>query len=223
MTPPMLVPCPPMYLVAAEAHAHGVVHHERDAVLVGDAGQLLEVRYVEFGVADGLGVDGPRLRRDGPAERLRVPGVHEGRLPAQLLEGIVELLVGAAVEVVGRHDLVAHPGDVEQRQRLRGLPGTYPERPAAAFYRGDALLEDVVGRVHDARVDVAELLEREEVGGVLGVLEHVGARLVDGHRPCPGGDVRALLPGVDGVGLESVGHFLSLSPDFSVVISMFPW
>ena len=52
-----------------------------------------------------------------------------------------------------------------------------------ALERGDALLEDVSGGVHDARVDVAELLQREEVGGVRGVFEGVRSRLVDRHRP----------------------------------------
>ena len=52
----------------------------------------------------------------------------------------------------------------------------------AALERGDALLEHVRGRVHDAGVDVAELLEREQIGGVLGALELIGGGLVDRHR-----------------------------------------
>ena len=43
-----------------------------------------------------------------------------------------------------------------------------------------------VGRVHDARVDVPEPLQREEVRRVLGVLEDVGAGLVDRHRAAAG-------------------------------------
>jgi hypothetical protein len=40
-------------------------------------------------------------------------------------------------------------------------------------------LEHVLGRVHDAGVDVAGDLEVEEVGAVLGAVEGVGSRLVD--------------------------------------------
>ncbi len=47
-------------------------------------------------------------------------------------------------------------------------PEATAERGDAAFQRRDALLQHRLGRVHDAGVDVAELLQREQVGGVLG-------------------------------------------------------
>ena len=40
------------------------------------------------------------------------------------------------------------------------------DRGDAALELGDALLEDVGRRVHDPRVDVAELAQAEQVGGV---------------------------------------------------------
>ena len=45
-----------------EADADGVVDDERDAGLVGDGRELLEVGHVELGVADGLGVERARFR-----------------------------------------------------------------------------------------------------------------------------------------------------------------
>ena len=82
--------------------------------------------------------------------------------------------------------------------------------------RGDAGLEHALGGVHDPRVDVADLGEREEVGGVrrcrgtgttwirrvLGVAELVRRGLVDGHGHGTRGGV-GRLPGVDLLGLES--------------------
>ncbi len=101
-------------------------------------------------------------------------------------------LVGAPVQVVGRHDLVAQLRDVQQRQRRRRLPGRDRQRAGAAFDRGDALLEHIGGRVHDPRVDVAELLERKQVGRVVRVFEDVGRGLVKRHRARAGGRVRHL-------------------------------
>src|SRR3546814_3755673 len=43
------------------------------------------------------------------------------------------------------------------------------------------LLQHIAGRIHDPRVDVAELLQREEVRRVSGVVELEGGRLVDRH------------------------------------------
>ena len=76
------------------------------------------------------------------------------------------------------------------------------EGAGAALERGDALLDDVLGRVLDAGVDVAELGQREQVRGVVGVVEDVRRRLVDrrgaslGHRVGRGA-------GVDLLGLET--------------------
>ena len=62
---------------------------------------------------------------------------------------------------------------------LGGVPGGDGEAGGAAFERGDALLEHRVGRVADARIDVAESPEREQIGGVLHILEDIGRGLVD--------------------------------------------
>src|SRR4051794_11988864 len=60
------------------------------------------------------------------------------------------------------------------------------ERGRTAFEGGDSLLEHVAGWVHDAGVDVTELLEGEQVRRMLGPAELVGCRLVDRHsyRSC---------------------------------------
>jgi hypothetical protein len=75
--------------------------------------------------------------------------------------------------------VVTRLGDVEQCERRRRLARGHEERADAALERRDALLDDIGRRVHQARVDVAELLEPEEVSGVVGVVEDVARRLVD--------------------------------------------
>ena len=54
---------------------------------------------------------------------------------------------------------------------------------ASPFERRDPRLERVVGRVHDARVDVPELAQPEEVRTVRRVVEREGGSGVDGKRP----------------------------------------
>ncbi len=56
------------------------------------------------------------------------------------------------------------------RLRIASVSAAWPELTQeganAALERGDTLLDGVLRRVHDSRVDVAELLEREQVRGV---------------------------------------------------------
>jgi hypothetical protein len=116
----------------------------------------------------------------------------------------MQQLVGAPVKVVARHDFIAQPGDRQQREGNRRRTGRQGQRARAAFDGGDALLEDIGRRVHEARVDVPEFLQRKKIGGVLGALEHVGRGLVDRHGPGAGGGI-GNLSGVQRLGAESFG------------------
>ena len=46
---------------------------------------------------------------------------------------------------------------------------------------GNAFFEDIVGRVHEAGVNIAQLLEGKEIGRVLGVPEHIRAGPINGN------------------------------------------
>ncbi len=184
---------------------HRVVDDERDAGLVGDAGDPLDVEDVVLGVRDRLGEERLRVRPHGSTPAVEVIGVLDERdLDAQLLEGVVEQVVRAAVQAGAGHDVVAGLGDVEQGKGFSSLPGGDQQRPHATFEGGDALLDRGLGRVHDAGVDVAELLEREQVRGMVGAVEGVAGGLVDRQGTRIGGGVGAL-PGVDLAGLEGPG------------------
>ncbi len=116
-------------------------------------------------------------------------GIDEGDLDAEAREGIVELVVGAAVQAAAADDMVAGAAQGQHDQGLGGMPGTGRQRAHAAFQVGQALLEHVGGGVHDAGVDVAQLFQGEQVGGMFGVLELVAGGLVDRHGTAAGGGV----------------------------------
>ena len=187
-----------------EQGSEGVVDDDRHAPGVGHVGDRGEVVDVEPRVADELEEDRLGLLVDGAPEGRRVGAVDVGRRDADLGQGVGEQVVGAAVERRRRHDVVAGAGEVEDRQRLGRLAGCESERGHAALERGDALLEDVGRRVHDPGVDVPELLEPEQPGGVGGVVEDVAGRGVDRD----GAGVRrgvGLLARVEGPGLGAEG------------------
>ena len=63
------------------------------------------------------------------------------------------------------------------------------ERRRAAFERRDALFEHRVGRVADARIDIAEGLKPEERRRVVDIVEDEGRRLIDRRRARAGGRI----------------------------------
>ncbi len=200
--------------LAQVRRGHGVVHHQGDPVLVGDGRHVLEVEDVTLGVAERLGVEGLGVGPDGGPPGVEVVGVvDEGDLDPELGQRVVEQVVGAAVQGGRRDHVAAVLGQVEQGDGLGRLAAGHGQRRHPALEGGHPLLEDGLGRVHDPGVDVAQLLQPEQGGGVGGVAEGVAGGLVDRHGPGPGGGV-GHGSGVDLTGLESpVGHGSGLLGD----------
>ena len=137
------------------------------------------------------------------AKLRRVRAVDEAGRDPQLRERPLEEVVGPAVQAGAADDVVAGPRQVEDRRRLGRLAGGEGQGADAALQGRDAGLEDARGRVHDPGVDVPELLQGEEPGGVVGVVEDVRRGGVDRDGPRVRRGVGAL-PGVDGKGLRAV-------------------
>ena len=138
------------------------------------------------GIADRLEVDRLRVRVDRRREAGRVGAVDEAGRDPKLGKGPLEEVVASRRR--GSCELTMLSPDsreVEDRRRLGGLSRGEGERRDAALERGDPLLEDVGRRVHDPGVDVPGLLQGEEPGGVVGVVEDVRRGRVDRDGPGP--------------------------------------
>ena len=170
--------------------AERVIDDQRDARLFGDASDRLEVQHVDVRVADRLDEDRPRPVVDRAPEVLRIGAVDQMRLHPVFRQRVLEQVERAAVQRLGRNQLVAGVGDVQDRIRGRRRTGRQRERPASAFEGGDSLLQNLVGGVGDARVVEPEFLDGADRLGLLEVLKDEGSGLVDGHGACPDGSVR---------------------------------
>ena len=161
----------------------GRIDGERQAVAMGDIGHRPDVGHVQGRVAERLTVEQTGTVIDGPGEVFRVGGIDQMHFDPQLRQDRVELGVGAAVEVVGGHYLVALTADIDDRvEDGRGARGQR-QGGGTAFQRSDALFQHRLGGVTEAGVDIAELSQCKEIGGMFGALEEIGAGSVDRHGP----------------------------------------
>ena len=150
-----------------------VVHDQRNAELAPDLRHFGDGENSELWVGERLAVIAARPRIAGTAEILRVRRIDEAAFDAHGAHGVLKQIPGAAIDVGRAQKIIAGVTDVLHRKQRRRLPRGETECGHAAFERGDALLQHGLGRIHDAGVDVAELLEREQVGRVLGRTELV--------------------------------------------------
>jgi hypothetical protein len=191
-----------LHRAAEIRRGEGVVDDERNFVRVGQGGERFLVEDRAARIADGFAVERAGLLRDGLLPGGEVVRIDQRNFDGKLEERLLELRDGAAVQMRGGDDLITRRKERHQRDELRRHAAGDGERAGRAFKRGHAFLEDGRGRVADARVDVAVLLQLEKLRGLVGVVEDVGGRLVNRHGPRAGVRV-GNVAGVDHPGLKT--------------------
>ena len=151
-----------------------VIDDQRHAGFLGDRGDGGDVSNNAAGIGDRLDEDRLDLRRQRGAERLRVGRIGKAHRPAAFLEGVRELVDRSAIELPRRDELIPWLEQRVEDQHLRGVTGRHRKRRRPAFKRRDPLLEHGLGRIGDARIDVAERLEVEQRRRVIDIVEHEG-------------------------------------------------
>ena len=185
-----------------EGRREGVVHHKGDPVPVGDFRDLFDVDDIAVGVAEGLDEQELRFRTDGFFEVPDVRRVDEGGRDSVGDERMLQEVIGAAVDGLGCDDMVPRAGNVQDGVGDGGGAGCHGEGAHTAFQSGDALLQDVLGGVGQAAVDVAGIRQAEAGGSVGAVMEDIGGCLVDGDRAGVGCGVGVFLSYMELKGLE---------------------
>ncbi len=192
--------------------SEGRIQQQRHLGVMGDLRDHRHVQHVEPGIAERFAEQQAGVGADRAAPGLQVARIDEGGFDAEALEGVLQQIVRAAVQRAAGDDVGTRRSDGGHCQVQRGLAARRGDRTDAALQCGDALFEDRVGRVGDARVDVPRALHVEQRGSMVGISKYEGGGLVDRRRACTRGGVR-LLAGVQAQRVEAQiaggGHGLS--------------
>ncbi len=185
---------------------HGVVDDQRNAAVMRDIGDRRDVGDDAARIGQALDEDAAGLVVHRRAHVLRLVDIDETGFPAELAKRLAHLVERSAIQLARRDDVAPRLHQRVERDQLRRMPARHAQRADAAFQRGNLAFQRVIGGVHDARIDVPELLQREQVCGMLGAVEDIACRLVDRRDPRIGRGI-GLAPGVHGHGFEFVvGH-----------------
>ena len=184
--------------------AEGVVDDQRQAVLVGDFRNGVDVGNVGVGIAQGFQIDGLGVGLDGGFHLGKVMGVHKGGSDSVLGQGVSQQIVAAAVDGLLGNDVIAC-----LCQSLNGVgdgcrAGGGGQRRDTALQSCDALLQHILGGVGQTAIDVAGIRQTEPCGGVGGVAEYIGSGLVNGNSTGVGGRVGLLLTDMELQGFKFI-------------------
>ena len=162
-----------------------------------DPGDRVDIRHIQGRIADGLHIDGAGFGRDGRLHALQIRHLDKAGGDAELGQDGVEHGEGAAVQVVGGHNFVTLPGQIDDGRKYGRRARGRSQRAHAAFQQVDPLFQHGLGRVAKAGVDIARLFKIEQSRGVFRAFEHVRRGAVQ-RRPARKGDRIGRLPAVHG-------------------------
>ena len=147
-------------------------------------GNTCNVQNVDLRVCDCFAEERFRVGAHGSLPGCEVVlVVDESDLNAEFGQGVLEEVVGSAIDRRGANNVVAGVRNVQNGVGGCRLAGAQQQSSCSALERCDALLCDILRRVHDAGVNVSKLREREQVCCVLSAIEHIRRRAID--RRCP--------------------------------------
>ena len=161
---------------------HGVVDDQRHAVLVGNSCEPLDVRDVSGRIPYAFAEYGSGIFVDQFLDILGAIALRKTARDPLFRKNVLEQRVSGAVQLRERNNVVAGFRDVHERVVDGSHPRTDTQALHAAFERGNAFLEDCVGGIADAGIDVPLNFEIEQRSAMLRAIKLEGNRLINGHR-----------------------------------------
>ena len=161
----------------------GVVDNKRQIVFLGDFTDGRNVDHDAAGVGDALAEDRACGGCDRLLEALGIGAVGPFDIPTKLLEGVVELVDRATVELPRGNEAVTRFHQGVEYDHLCRMTRRDSQRRRAAFQCRHATLQHGLRRIADARVDIAEGFQPEQRRGMIDVVKYVTRRLIDRCHP----------------------------------------
>ena len=190
---------PQLQRAAECGRGDGVVNDERQTGGVRGGGKSGNIEDVNRRIADAFAINetGAGVAKAGDVFRMRrINKAHFDALPRQ---SVSKKIVSAAIKRAGGDDIVARAGNCLDGISNRRHAARDHERANAALNRGEALLQNGGGRVHDAGVNIAGDIEIKKIGAVLRIIEGIAGGLINGNGDGAGGRV-GTVSGVNGKG-----------------------
>src|SRR2546421_4766998 len=141
----------------------GIIYHERYSILMRDIRHSTYIESIQARVTHGFGIDDFGAIIDSCTEVFRIAAINKANGDTKFRQRIVEEIICAAIETGRRYDLVARSGNIQDPQCFRRLPRCRSQGANASFKSGYTALKSVLGRVHNACIDVTKLFQGKEI------------------------------------------------------------
>ena len=137
---------------------HTTSYQFRDIVGLRDVGHLLEGEDGNIRIAQRFAVDDLGIGLNRRGKFVWIIGINKGRLDAHAGKGVEELIVCTAIETTAGDDMITLTAKRHDRHHLSNVTAARGQRTHTPFKIRQTLFQHIIGGVHDAGIDIAELL-----------------------------------------------------------------
>ena len=163
--------------------SEGTVDNERNLMLVRDFCHSRNIDEIGIWIADGLDINDLRIFLHCIRKGLyALRRVHKGGLDAKGREGMLEEIVGTAINGRSRNDMLSGMYQSLQCVGYSRRAGCCSQRRHAALKSRKPTLEHILRRIREAAIDITRILQSKAIRRMLRIVEHIRSRLVNRHR-----------------------------------------
>lgn len=180
----------------------GVVNNEGKVVGLGYVGNGIKIGDGQRRVPNCLDEKSAGFGGDRLGEILGIAGIDKVGLDPELGMNAIEHGVGAAIQVVGRHDFITLLANIDDRVVNGGGPGRKSEPCNPTLQGSTPLFQNISRWVHQPGVNVPKFLEPKQIGRMFSAVENVGGGPVNRNPTGVGGGVGDLT-GMDALCVEA--------------------
>ena len=140
---------------------------------MGNCCNRFQIHHIGIGISKSFYKDSLCIFLNGAFQFFEIEGIHEGRSDSGIGEGVGKEIIGPAVYVFRRDNVIALMGQILEGIGNRCGTGGHGQSCASAFQCGHSFLEDLFCRVRQPSIYISPCRKRESCRCVFAVMEHI--------------------------------------------------
>ena len=153
--------------------AERVIHNENHVMTMCHFSYCLEIQHITVWIAKSLGKHHLRVRLDGSFQSNQVVHLHNRVCDALSSKCVRDEVESTTIYIISSHDVVTSLHDVLQCISDGSSTTSNRKTCHTAFESSHTVLENALGGIGEATVDITCIAQTEAVGSMLRVMEHV--------------------------------------------------
>ena len=173
--------------------SEGVIHNQRQAMLVSKFCQFVDIRNVAVGIAQGFNINSPGVILNRVFYLSKIMDIYKAGSDAEIGQRMLQQIIAAAVDGLLGNKMTAVLSQCLQNIVNGSSAGRNSQRCNTAFQSGNSLFKYLLGGIGKPSVDIAGIRKAKSGSGMGAVMEHIRCGGINRNSPRIGSGISGFL------------------------------